>query len=617
MVSLCAVLAALGCQASPTGIRVEIGLPDGFNETVKTLRLTVTVTDGFKPAAPVPSDGATVSVDAGGNLVVVFSASTQPSQTFSNKLSFRIDTQNQIDLTITSAQALGFDGTNQKIASASATNIPLPKGDEGRLTLKLMSDMDGTNIDNTLLDLASAKLDRTVTGPPRPADLATVAVCNFEGNSKGGGDLVIGVPNADQSQAIMGTGAVYVVPHAGSDLDLGAGVGQEFHFFGVAEGDQLGASIACLDFDHDGADDLVVGAPGAYGATRQEHAGRVYILKGRSMVVNRTVDLSLHEAQIEFVGGAANAALGQRVLAAAVQGGDGEVLIAAPGEGGGAGVVHLVTIGHTFDTATTAIPKVLSGTAGHITFSGIRPEAMAVGDLDGNGATASGSEIILGDPGFNLSVNNTTMTGVGAVYIFHNVDPLAATAYSLTASDATGPSRVIQGTITNQALGAALLVLNVAGGSGPDLVVGVPGDSASRGAVWIYEHQNTFFTAPVEAKWQYAGASDGERFGTTLASGPANLPVGNTPLHIGAPEAASGTKPSAGAVYTFARTSAGARPTEVRPRLIGGAAKDRLGVALAAGPIDEGDNISDLVMLAPGVDGATSHPGVAYVRLAK
>jgi hypothetical protein len=208
------------------------------------------------------------------------------------------------------------------------------------------------------------------------------------------------------------------------------------------------------------------------------------------MVANRSVDLSRHQAQIEFVGGAANAGLGQRVVAAAVQGGDGEVLIAAPGEGGG-GVVHLVTIGHRFDTATTTVPKVLSGTAGHITFSGIRPEAMTVGDLDGDGSAPGGSEIILGDPRFDLTADGTTTTGVGAVYFLHDVDPLAATAYSLAASDATGPARVIQGTTMNQALGAALLVLNVAGHPGPDLVVGVPGDSDSRGAIRIYENRAT------------------------------------------------------------------------------------------------------------------------------
>jgi hypothetical protein len=464
-----------------------------------------------------------------------------------------------------------------------------------------------------VLDLAAAKLDRTVTGPGRPANLTTVAVCNFEGRDEGG-DLVIGVPDADMSSANQGTGAVYIISHAGGDLDLGAPAsGREFHFFGVAGGDLLGASIACFDFDQDGADDLIVGAPGAFGAPGQDHAGRVYILQGRSMVTNRSVDLRLHQAELEFVGGAANAALGQRVLGAAVQGGDGEVLIAAPGEA--SGVVHLVTIGHSFGS-TPATPKVLSGTAGHITFSGVRPEAMAVGDLDGDGATAGGSEIILGDPHFSLASPTATTTGVGAVYIFANVDPLAATAYTVTATGgAAGTSRVVQGATVNQALGAALLVLNVAGHLGPDLLVGLPGDGDGRGAVWIYENQSDFFTQPQDKKWSLSGASATERFGTTLASGPANLPAASTPLQIGAPEAASGNKASAGAVYTFTRSAA--MPMEVRPRLMGAAAQDRLGASIAAGPIGKLDKIADLVVLAPGVPGSTGRPGVAYVRLAK
>src|SRR6185503_1083483 len=155
--------------------------------------------------------------------------------------------RNHKELTINRAEVVGFDVNSQKIASASATNVVLPRDGEARLSLPLMTDMDGTNIDNTLLDLATAKLDRTVTGPARPANLTTVAVCNLEGETEGG-DLVIGIPNAD-SPTTKGTGAVYVVPNATGNVDLGATTttAQEFHFFGVAEGDQLGASIACFD----------------------------------------------------------------------------------------------------------------------------------------------------------------------------------------------------------------------------------------------------------------------------------------------------------------------------------------------------------------------------------
>ena len=609
---LTATLAAAGaCQPSPTGIQVDVDMSGGFKDSVKTLQITVDVSGGFKPIDPamMTMNGVSFTTTATGQLVMVFSTERRPFT--SDHLSFRLETGNQVDQTV-SASAVGFDASNQKIASATASNASLPRGGEARIVLPLMPDVDGTNLGNTLLDLATARLDRTVTAPARPANPTTLAVCNLEGVDEGG-DLVIGVPNADMSEANKGTGAVYVVPHATGNVDLAASNnGQEFHFYGVAGGDQLGASIACFDFDGDGADDLIVGAPGAYGAPLQEHAGRVYILQGRSMLRNRSVDLALHQADLEFVGGAASAALGQQVFAAALQGGDGEVLIAAPGEG--SGIVHLVTIGRHF-VSPPPLPKVLSGiAAGHITFSGIHPDAIAVGDLDGDGSAAGGSEIILGDAHANLPGSN----GVGAVYVFRNVDPLAATAYTAaTAGGATGTARVIQGTTTNQALGASLLVLNLTGHQGPDLIIGAPGDSDGRGAVRIYENQSTFFSAPDNPKWTFLGASASERFGTTLASGPAKLPAGSTPLQIGAPEAASGNKDSAGAVYTYARTSAGTMPAEVRPRLIGGAAKDRLGADIAAGPIGAADKISDLVMLAPGVDGSTSHPGVAYVRLAK
>jgi hypothetical protein len=607
---LLALLGASGCQPSPTGISVDVDMTGGFKDSVKTLQLTFKIDRGFRDTGPTTMNQVSITYSAAGDLVMTFSAATRP---FTDYLAFRVETGNQTERTV-AVDALGFDGGGQKIASAHASGARLPANGEARVSLKLVTDVDGTNIGNTTLDLATATLDRKLTGPGRPADLATVAVCDFEGTRTG--DLVIGVPDADQSSAIMGTGAVYIIPHASGDLDLGtAGASAEFHFFGVNGGDRLGASISCFDYDGDGADDLVVGAPGATGAPLQDHAGRVYILQGRSMVRNRSVDLRNHEAEIEYFGGTAGAALGTQVLGVKLQGGGGELLVSAPGEGTG-GVVHLMTIGGGRFPTPPATATLLFGTLGHPTFSGIRPAAMVVGDLDGDGAVAGGSEVILGDPSFNLTTGGT-MTGVGAVYVYRNVDPRQGTAYTLADGGATGWARRMLGATQNLLLGLSLLAVNVSG-KGADLIIASPGRDSARGAVEMYEHDREFFSVQQLPTWTLQGASMGERFGTTLAVGPARLPAGDAPLQVGAPEASSGARGSAGAVYTFARSASGssAAPPEVRPRLIGAAAKDRLGAAIAAGPIGGADTISDLVMLAPGLSNATT-PGVAYVRLAK
>jgi hypothetical protein len=603
---LLAPLAAPACShSSPKGVRVDVDMA-GFETTANMLRLTVTADPGgFAGNVPaLPDQSVTINYDSADHLVMTFDAGQ--GFKFGGTISFRLDTGNTNVLTI-SAVAEAFNGAGAKIASSKGNSVALPAGGEADLAIKLSADNDGTTTETTVVDLATTAVDGMVTGPSSTAPPATVAICDVLGSNSGGA-VVIGVPGV-KSPTTEGAGAVYVVFNGASTIDLGMPpANNEFHVYGVNSGDQLGASIGCFDFNGDGADDLVIGAPGAGGLNNEPGAGRVYVINGRSGLANATIDLSKNQADVEWVGGTPQGHLGAQLLVADLQGGShGEILIAAPGEGSG-GVVHLAV--PTPILGQPVGPRPLGGTIGHVTFSGIAPQSIAVGDLDGDGTTARGSDVIFGDTTF-LDATNAR---VGAVTVFANVDPSGTTAFAAGATDATGPARRITGMAANDSLGAAVLALNVSG-QGADLIVGASGESNGTGAVRIFEHDAQIFTAPQAPKWIINGVP-GARFGATLAAG-SSATVTTAPLVIGAPAAASGSQDAAGAVFIYKRLATGGLPVLLE-KLTGAAAMDRLGSAIASAPIDGNDLNADVLALAPNATGVTTRPnsGVAYVRIA-
>jgi hypothetical protein len=598
-------LASLACHSSPKGVRVDLDMA-GFETTAHALRLTVTADPGgFVANSPsLPDQSVAISYNDTDDLVMTFDAGQ--GFKFTGKISFRLDTGNTHPLTI-SAVAEAFNITGAKIASGKGSGVALPAGGDAELSIMLGADSDGTTADTTVVDLATTAVDGAITGPSSSAPPATVAICDVLGSNSGGA-VVIGVPGA-RSPTMQVAGAVYVIFSGASTVDLSMPpAGDEFQVYGVNDGDQLGAAVGCFDFDHDGADDLVIGAPGAYGANNEPGAGRVYVIHGSSRLKTATTDLSQNQADVEWVGTTAQAHLGAQLLAADLQGGSqGEILIAAPGEG--TGTVHLVV--PTPMLGVPVAPRPLGGTAGHVTFSGIAPSSMAIGDLDGDGSSASGSDVIFGDPGF-LDANNAR---VGAVSIFANVDPTGTTAFDAGATGAAGPARRITGMVANDSLGAAVLALDISA-QGADLIVGASGENNGAGAVRIFEHDAQIFSAPQAAKWIINGPIAGGRFGATLAAGP-SATVAAAPLVIGAPASVSASKDAAGAVYSYKRLAKGGLPVLLE-KISGAAAMDRLGTAIASARIDGNDSVADVLALAPfatGTGAQMQHTGVAYVAI--
>jgi hypothetical protein len=92
---------------------------------------------------------------------------------------------------------------------------------------------------------------------------ASETTCDFDGN--GHNDLAVGVPGEDNR------GAVNIQRHDGTFVTLPSIIRAPSD---VEGGSNFGAALSCGDFDHDGIDDLAIGAPKA------PPGGRVYIYWG-------------------------------------------------------------------------------------------------------------------------------------------------------------------------------------------------------------------------------------------------------------------------------------------------------------------------------------------------
>lgn len=107
-------------------------------------------------------------------------------------------------------------------------------------------------------------------------------------NDDGIDDLVIGAPGANAEGIDAGTGACYIlfgdtnVNLGYSDLFLSVLDGQKgFKINGNAAGDRFGASVSTAgDINHDGVDDLIIGAPDA--DSDAVDSGKSYVLFGKS-----------------------------------------------------------------------------------------------------------------------------------------------------------------------------------------------------------------------------------------------------------------------------------------------------------------------------------------------
>ncbi|MEO5345077.1 MAG: FG-GAP-like repeat-containing protein [Magnetococcus sp. YQC-9] len=327
-------------------------------------------------------------------------------------------------------------------------------------------------------------------------------------NGDGLDDMLVGAANAD-SNGNLYSGAVYVVfgktNGFGTVLDLSELSGTNgFRVQGLATNDHLGTAVAAAgDFNGDGFDDIVVGAPGGkeqYGDFAEFVAsGTAYILYGKASGFASSIDLATLDGLNGFkVDGARPAqitpgtdgggpsllspgdALGFSVSGAGDLNLDGydDVLIGAPGNSD-AYVLYGSNYTGTHDDWNMGF-KVLGENAG--AWSGY--SVSSAGDVNGDGF----DDVIIGAEGNQVVDSNYTVTSPGAAYvIFGSASSQPFTLdLSLTALDGTNGFKLV-GVADDDYTGASVSGVGDVNGDGyDDVIVGAFGANVSAGKTYLF-----------------------------------------------------------------------------------------------------------------------------------
>lgn len=405
------------------------------------------------------------------------------------------------------------------------------------------------------------------------------------------------------------------------------------------------SSLAVCDVDGDGAQDIVIGAPGDASGSLAA-TGAVTIVWG-GWPAEATVDLASNNAKATtFYGTSIGAHLGTSVACVDLDGDTiGDVIAGAPGADGGRGRIYAVfgrpmfranrpvdlssattgadivwtttttganlgqalfavgksrgiaplilasapgaLVTHLFSSVTlgtaTAPRMIDANAADHTTFTGVAATALAAGSLDEAPDSGKPLDIALGDPTYR-DPSDTAMTR-GRVYVFSDVALTGTTPVDIATANTT-----ITGTSVNAQLGTALLIADTSGG-GEDLFVGAPGDGGT-GVVYAFKHStglllpSSLSTTNPDTTIAIAGDEAGGLFGSALAS----TRAGSTSaiglrLAVGAPNVSRGAaRVAIGAAYIY--TADPGRKFRIFERVYGKDAGDALGTAVAGGQLN-------------------------------
>jgi hypothetical protein len=508
----------------------------------------------------------------------------------------------------------------------------------------------------------------TFTSFPRAKALAT-----GDFNDDGIMDVAIGAPDADftpQAQPTRGgAGALYVIFGRQNfvqptifDANLTALVQPDIKVFGGAADDNLGFSVAAGDVNNDGADDLLIGAPGfdapaAAPDPARADVGAVFVIFGASTLTPRTVDLgNPNSANVLVIGQRAGDRFGSRIATGDIFAPNTttDVLIGAPEMDGpdaanprnNAGAAFALSGGANFanPAATTKVLDISSATTPpnvivHGQAGGRLGSALAIGDVN----AGSSPDLIIGAPE-TTTTGATPRAGAGAVYLVFggtNLDPPTGQSTRIIDTTTATPAQLVTffGTSANDHAGVSVAVGDVTGDGTVDLVIGAPDADgfadahANAGEAYVFaggtaiDDQPTVDISLANATATIFGAAANDHFGSSVHAGRFNLDFNNdtiADLIVGAPGGES-NKGYVSSIPGGARLlSQPAFLLEVNQddiRIKGQAAGDEFGWAIATADLD--NNLGhDLIVTAPFADvmvtGAAprTDAGKAYVLFA-
>jgi Astacin (Peptidase family M12A)/FG-GAP repeat len=439
-----------------------------------------------------------------------------------------------------------------------------------------------------------------------------IAIGDFDDD--GYADLAVGVPDEEIITSFFPT--VVTVTNAGAVmLYKGTSNGPvewtrltELQYSGdTTTNGRFGTSLAVLDLDADGIDDLAVGAPGTNG-----NAGAVFTFLGsraEKPIPHRMLTQELAGYQDE-----SGDRFGEVLAAGAITGQTrtdscnpsfngtryGALVVGAPGDRnaglfntstrGGAAYIFHEFVASCSSPILAATTRVGHGFAHSAATGDDFGAALAVGDLDADGK----ADVVIGAPG--------RATDDGAIYTYKGQLPAGSPLFWSSMVDSAAGTSVAGGTDTQ--FGSALAIGNVySSAAGVELVVGAPGGT---GRVFVMSGG----LAPVNNKTLLDDtAESGDRFGAALAIGNVDRADSLLDLVVGIP----GENSNAGAIAIIRGGLLTVRTTQRQidqSPLYDSDAGDQFGAALAIGQLDgrgpipstshAGSLLLDVVIAAPG-----------------
>jgi len=417
----------------------------------------------------------------------------------------------------------------------------------GRATWPATIDLKGT-------DDTRSNADVTLFGP-EGGDQAGRALVMGDLNADGRDDIVLGTPHGDGSNnGCASCGDVYVVfgeTNPPPVFDLATTGVCDVKLYGEEQDDLFGWSVAVLDFDGDGIDDLAAGAQNHINPELQFGAGRIYVIRGRATLGTTQQEAKLEMANDDFL-----------VAWDGIDANDSAGFSLASGELGDDPTLACRDDAGASCTDDVPCQGACDGDA-----------AVCLEDLDcvghGGSETCTGGlgpcqtpcptcrELVIGAPGANGPTPLDFRQGAGEVFVVRGSSTVAG---QISLTDDTRLITRIYGPRPMAALGERLAVADYNGDGQNDLGISATGDSPpgrpQAGRMIAYSGQGGFpsvidslFNEPQIVVY---GAESSDNFGFRMSAGDVNQDgFGDFLASSNADDGPAGDRPAAGVVWAI------------------------------------------------------------------